>query len=453
MVAHEAPTRNPEKQTKVPEIPKSREIFTGDINDAVIAVQQITGFEITPEWWMNEVGNDGTTEEILDKFDNAFEKFVFAELGIEADERTDSTEDQLAPSEIVSEAESEMDEFDNATLVVPELEPLRVEFLNALKAHLQEKYFGLDHINEAWQEYSGYDDDYMRRNDERAKTRKIQVVRSSTGDLTAVASININPETGEAKNGHDKRPEAQSHLDTEKVWHNYLDETPDNERFVIFEGEPDFSETRDEAISEREDSGLIQYLSREAGLQEECIKSGDPNTELERAELEKLGFPLSDIKFYELIRHLTYDPSHESPDLNLEIYGNAAIVGIEGFQILTNEEKSEILKRNGAVEVLRAKAARLTTELNTRLESLGLPQFSIDDRGDISLDQKRLEKLNSSWDPRSEGLLADIQRASLEIRDKHLFEQIVTAIRLGKKPFVLYGGSHITALQPALEKL
>lgn len=149
MVAHEAPSRSPEKQIKVPEIPKSREIFTGDINDAVITVQQITGFEITPEWWMSEVGNDGTTEEILDRFDNAFEKFVFAEMGIDSDEVSESTGVQLAPSEIVSEAETELVEFDNAVTAEPGLEPLREEFLDALKIHLKEKYFQVSEDSES----------------------------------------------------------------------------------------------------------------------------------------------------------------------------------------------------------------------------------------------------------------------------------------------------------------
>jgi len=141
MVAHEAPARNPEKQTRKPEIPKSREIFTGDINDAVIAVQQITGFEITTDWWLTEVGNDGATEDILDRFDYAFEKFVHAQMGIESDEENDFNENQSVQSEVVAEADSEVAGFDDAVTTEPALEPLREEFLDALRAHLEEKYF------------------------------------------------------------------------------------------------------------------------------------------------------------------------------------------------------------------------------------------------------------------------------------------------------------------------
>lgn len=57
-------------------IPKARQLFRGDINDAVIRVQKVTGIEITPSWWEAHVGNGGSTEQILDRFDKAYAEFV-----------------------------------------------------------------------------------------------------------------------------------------------------------------------------------------------------------------------------------------------------------------------------------------------------------------------------------------------------------------------------------------
>jgi len=57
-------------------IPKARDLFKGDINAAVIQVQQATGVEITPEWWESQVGNNGTAEEILSRFDQKYPQFV-----------------------------------------------------------------------------------------------------------------------------------------------------------------------------------------------------------------------------------------------------------------------------------------------------------------------------------------------------------------------------------------
>ena len=62
------------------QIPKARRLYNGDINQAVIAVQKITGFEITPKWWDQNVGNDGTSEEILDRFDRAYERDFAAKI-------------------------------------------------------------------------------------------------------------------------------------------------------------------------------------------------------------------------------------------------------------------------------------------------------------------------------------------------------------------------------------
>lgn len=62
------------------QIPKAREQFSGDINAAVIAVQNLTGVKITPEWWAKNVGNEGTAEEILERFDTAYERDYGAEI-------------------------------------------------------------------------------------------------------------------------------------------------------------------------------------------------------------------------------------------------------------------------------------------------------------------------------------------------------------------------------------
>lgn len=57
-------------------IPKARQLYRGDINDAVIRVQQVTGTVITPGWWDSHVGNNGSAEQILDRFDKAYAEYV-----------------------------------------------------------------------------------------------------------------------------------------------------------------------------------------------------------------------------------------------------------------------------------------------------------------------------------------------------------------------------------------
>lgn len=65
------------ESNNLPEIHKSREFYTGDINQAVISAQHETGYNIDPTWWATEVGNEGSSEEIIDRFDKAYERTVW----------------------------------------------------------------------------------------------------------------------------------------------------------------------------------------------------------------------------------------------------------------------------------------------------------------------------------------------------------------------------------------
>ena len=141
MVTQEAPNTTPETQKSTLDIPKSREIYSGDINDAVIKVQQITGFEITPDWWMSQVGNEGSTESILQRFDEAFEEFIRTHMGINTEEDNTKSNEEVDEAEILAEADEELRQFTNEIPDTPENYLLKADFIEALDAHLNEKYF------------------------------------------------------------------------------------------------------------------------------------------------------------------------------------------------------------------------------------------------------------------------------------------------------------------------
>lgn len=143
MVEHEFAIKTPEIK-KLPEIPKSREIFSGDINAAVISVQQITGFEISPEWWAKNVGNDGSTEGILDRFDGAFPVFVREQLDMPSESQ--DTAEVATEDKALEEARTEMAEFEQRYGDDPGAAPLKEEFLNALEDHLKQKYWGVANV-------------------------------------------------------------------------------------------------------------------------------------------------------------------------------------------------------------------------------------------------------------------------------------------------------------------
>jgi len=126
-------------KNQYPDIPKSKELYSGDINDAVITVQQVTGFEITPEWWATHVGNDGSTEEILERFDTAFEKFVREQVTGESVVEQEGGHLEMERQALV-EADEEYNEFNKRFEGDSDYDKLSREFLVALHAHLTNKY-------------------------------------------------------------------------------------------------------------------------------------------------------------------------------------------------------------------------------------------------------------------------------------------------------------------------
>lgn len=69
------------------------------------------------------------------------------------------------------------------------------------------------------------------------------------------------------------------------------------------------------------------------------------------------------------------------------------------------------------------------------------PEFA-DDISEITMD-----KLNWSGEHR----LNEVAKLSMEMRDRVIFNHILEAYNSGKSPFVVYGGSHVVTLEPALK--
>ncbi len=140
----------------------------------------------------------------------------------------------------------------------------------------------------------------------------------------------------------------------------------------------------------------------------------------------------------------------------MQIYGQAALMGIEGFEMFSEEQKRKIAKNAERMQQLRAQGRAMAESMNLQLQGLGLPTFEIgtdDDPNSVNFRSGQdIVKLAESWDPTNQtGRLAEIQRIITKCRDKHLFELIADAVRSGKKPFVAYGGSHVVSLEPVFE--
>lgn len=325
--------------------------------------------------------------------------------------------------------------------------------------------------DEAWSHYAGYGEEYQRRNDERARAGRAKIDRFDDGVLTLVASINtekIDPATGKraenqrargliegkAVDLHDFNPESRNHADIEAAYNAYLASTPPEQRFIVFEGDarseadtPD----RDAAIDSASETGMMQYFARRDGVQ---AVSGEPTDEQIAQYVESRGVSREELTLVLMIRNLTHDLGKPLPeDITLQLYGEAAVNGLPGFQMIPESDKLRMIEQNPEIiTAIRAQAHSLAERLNSQLGQLGLPQLNMTEDGRVtfgSLEER--EELARAWNPSTGGRLSDIHRLITEARDANILHVVTNAISEGKKPFVVYGGSHVMSLEPVFE--
>ena len=314
----------------------------------------------------------------------------------------------------------------------------------------------------AWGEYAGYGPQYQKANAERAASAKIKV--DEFGPVTIIASINVDPQTGTTIDGHDYNPEAQSHKDIEQAWQKYLLETPEAERFVVFEGDSESFTDRDTAIRLRTEAGMMMFFADELGVDR---VSGEPTDLLVADELEKAGIAREETALLFTLRSLaTHESDKPIGDMKFDFYPHMESVGFEGFPVYSEDEKKVFAQSDGeftdqSPEAI-AKRAEINQEIfekvspfveawNKSLNEYGLPQLVVTENQEIVFEDPRSRgDVAKSANPAGEGIHSERMAATTEIRDRHILDTIADATTAGKKPFVVYGGSHVVSLEPVL---
>jgi len=399
------------------DVPKSAEIFRGDINHAVIEVQKRTGVEIDDSWWFSRVGNMGTTESILKRFDDAYAEKM-------ADEQKPPLDE--TPYESIESKEMELKEFE---------------------AQKEES---------AWEHYAPIgSDEYEEANANRIKRNGIKIIKiDGNNSVTLVSSIKVDPETGNAISGHEYRPEAVSMRDIENAFKEYVVSTPREEQVLIYEGDERIYDDRDEAIRRATDSGLVQHL---ASREDIPAVSGEPTDQETLAIMEQLGVTREELLAYYVARGLESQLS--GPDAEfLAGYINfqAAKLGVEGFRYYSETEKQKIVE-DGGLETVKVELANKVTGILPKLNELYRPALSgedllVSENGEIKVNPKinyRIGEVSMDslgWE--GDNRINQIAKLNLEMRDRVIFHRIAESNRQGKKPFVVYGGSHMISLEP-----
>lgn len=311
--------------------------------------------------------------------------------------------------------------------------------------------------DKAWEDYKGYGEEYERENAERVRDGKIKAYRWED-KLTMVAQIKLDSQ-GRVVDGHDRNPEAQSHRDTEAEWQRYLQETADDpaSRIVLVEGDPvryphpktdpeSEARSRATAITERADGGLAMWLATGEGV--EVARSEPDRAEL-ITHMREAGRSTEEIATYNFLTNITEKLDRlDDQDLAMYVYGSLALDGAEGFNQLSGEEK-KILIAEGRVPQLEAHAREYAlAKLNPILKAWGITEFSLDEQGRLRLPGQTTQRI---WADLQTGEPGKISQDNITYRDKRIFTSVTQAIKDGKKPFMVYGGSHVVALRPALD--
>lgn len=312
----------------------------------------------------------------------------------------------------------------------------------------------------AWEHYTPIGSaEYEQANQKRIADGKIKIVKIGDGDksITLIASVKIDPETGQAISGHENRPGAESMRDTEAAFADYLASTPPEKRFVVYEGDERLFTDRDEAISQATDSGLVQYLAARERIP---TISGEP-TEAEAVDvMERLGVSREELLALYVARGLEAQTSRGEADfLAGYINYHAATLGIEGFHDFSEAEKQAIVE-GGQLDELRSELNRKTAQILPTLNELYKPILDDEDLlvvvdGNATINPEfasnvaeiTMDKLGWSGEYR----LNEVAKLSMEMRDRVIFRRILEAYNSDKNPFVVYGGSHVVTLEPALK--
>lgn len=295
--------------------------------------------------------------------------------------------------------------------------------------------------------------------------KKIKVDSFGDGEVTMIAQINTQKHVtesgiiveGEVMDGHDYNPEAQTFSEIETQWAHYLATTPPEERLVIYEGPPmdeQFFGSRESAIadSRRGDSGHVQWLARENSVETQGAEVG--NIE-QLAKFEKDGVSRDEAMLFFTLRSLAaeYNNKPVPEDLAMNFHFVLAQLETPGFTIFTEEQKQYLLEHPDELVAEKQKVLPYVEKLNEILRADGKPELVVTGDGKIGFADAVTNADVLDWiEAGNTGRLAEISRLNIQGRDEGIFETIADATQTGKKPFVVYGGSHVVSLEPVLKE-
>lgn len=327
--------------------------------------------------------------------------------------------------------------------------------------------------DKAFEKYANYLSEYYKQTNQarvdKANTpgeQKIKVDTYGDGAVTMIAQINtektIDPNSGKviegkAIDGHDYTPEAQTFSEIEAQWQHYLESTPPEQRLVIYEGPPmdgQYFGSREAAIrdSRRGDSGIVQWLAREGGVAAVTAEVGNKE---QLDKFEKVGVSRDEAVLFFTLRSIASQYNNEPvpEDLAMNFHFQLAELGTPGFEVFTEEQKQDLIEHPDKLAAEKAKVLPYVEKWNKTLRSSGMPELVTGEDGNLRFAANLTNnEVGKSIGAEGNTRLGEIGRLNITGRDEGIFEVIADATKDGKKPFIVFGGSHVISLEPVLQE-
>jgi hypothetical protein len=274
--------------------------------------------------------------------------------------------------------------------------------------------------------------------------------------ITLIATIAVDPNTGEAISGHELDPEAQSMHDIEIKLRDWVAHTPPEKQLIIYEGDDRQFDDRASAIMNAQDSGLVQFLAQ---LHDIASCSGEAPYPDVAEHMLRQGVSDIELASHYITRGVQYAVIDTEWDLIGYIYHQCALAGMTGFDVISENEKTLIMVNGNFAEVqqqMKLQVAPVAEYVNVlcRLALAGHDFFTITDTL-LSLSptinnpdnfEQCIERL--AW--KGSARINEIARINMEVRDQALVAILLSMYESGICPFVVYGGSHIICIEKVI---
>ena len=221
---------------------------------------------------------------------------------------------------------------------------------------------------------------------------------------------------------HSFDPDHPQWSDEKEFWNKFLEDTRDKKRIVFIEGgKRPVEADENQSILKHGGMGLVTYLAHEAQIE---TFSPEPDEKYERSEMEK-EFSREEIQYYYFARIVHQWSKKQDPKPDFKEYVNGYLEG--------DKKESGWVDFDFSLEAMKKIHSNLFNKLF--------------DENDTNLFYDAITPVELNT------MVNKVSRASSQIRDQYIVQQICDYVSKGYSIYLQYGASHAVMQEPLLKEL